>query len=114
MPEPRKVARLDWEAHLAAVSLAGVRILVQSTMAPLAGAEATYTVADTSTKRVVLFHDSGDNTDIRFTYGSVAADASDLPVISGVYFVVDAEKGEVLRVFNTSAGTITVNVAELR
>lgn len=114
MTEPRKVARLDWEAHLASVSLAGVRILVQSTIAPGASAEATYTITHAATKRLILFHNSGNNTDIRFTYGSVAADASDLPVVSGIYFVVDLEKDEIARVFNTSGGSITVNIAELR
>lgn len=114
MTEARKVARLDWEAHLAAVSLAGVRILVQATVAPTAGNEATYTVTSAATKRVVLFHDSGNNLDIRFTYGNTAADANDLPVATGIYFVVDVEKDEVIRVFNTSGATITVNVAELR
>lgn len=100
------------EAGLAAISLAGVRLLVQATIAPGASANASYTVAEGATRRVVLFHDSGGNLDLRVELNA-AADATDMPLASGVYFVLEAVKDETIQVFNTTGGALTVNIAEI-
>ena len=100
------------ESGLASISLAGIRILVQTTVAPATSTNASYTVTSAATRRVVLFHDSGTNTDIRVEQNA-AATATDMPVASGVYFVLEAVKDDTVQVFNTSGGAITVNVVEI-
>jgi len=100
------------EAGLAAISLAGVRLLKQATIAPGASANASYTVTEGATRRVVLFHDSGTNTDLRAELNA-AATATDMPLASGVYFVLDAVKDDTVQVFNTTGGALTVNIAEI-
>ena len=100
------------EAGLAAISLAGVRILSQTTIAPGASLNVSYTVLSAATRRVVLFHDSGTNTDLRVEQGA-AATATDMPIASGVYFVLDAVKDETVQVFNTTGGALTINIAEI-
>ena len=88
-------------------------MLVQATVAPGASGTASYTVTSAATRRVILFHDSGVNVDIRVELNATAT-AADLPVASGVYFVLDAVKDDTVEVFNTSAGAITVNIVEIR
>ncbi len=100
------------ESALAQISLAGVRLLVQSSIAPGAGANASYEVTEGATRRVVLFHDSGVNTDLRVEQNA-AATATDMPLVSGAYFVVEAVKGETVQVWNTTGGALTVNIAEI-
>jgi len=111
--DARQTASLKHESELAQVSLSGIRILVQSSVAPGTSANASYTVVDQATRRVVLFHDSGTNTDIRVEQGA-AATATDMPVASGIYFVLEAVVDETVQGFNTSAGAITVNILEMR
>ena len=111
MADPR-IRDTRHESGLAAISLAGIRILVQATLAPGASANLAYTVVEASTRRVIVFHDSGVNVDIRINQNA-AATATSMPVASGVYFVVEAVKDETVQVFNTSAGAITVNIAEI-
>lgn len=111
MADPRR-RDTTHEAGLAAISLAGVRLLVQATIAPGASANASYTVASAATRRVVLFHDSGTNTDLRIEQNA-AATATDLPIASGIYFVLEAVKGETVQVYNTTGGTLTVNIVEI-
>jgi len=100
------------EAGLATISLAGVRLLVQAVITPGASANVAYTVTEASTRRVVLFHDSGTNTDLRVEQNA-AATVTDLPIASGIYFVLEAVKGETVQVFNTSGSGITVNIVEI-
>ena len=111
MAAPR-IKDTQHEAGLAAISLAGVRLLVQATIAPGAAANVAYTVVNGATKRVVLFHDSGVNTDLRVELNA-AATATDMPLATGVYFVLDAVKDDTVQVFNTTGGALTVNIAEI-
>ena len=111
MADPR-IRDTKHESGLAAISLAGVRILVQATIAPGASANVAYTVTSGAAKRVVLFHDSGTNTDLRVEQNA-AATATDMPLASGIYFVVEAVKDETVQVFNTTGSGITVNIMEI-
>jgi len=111
MADPR-IKDTRHEAGLAAISLAGVRLLVQATIAPGASANLAYTITSSATRRVVLFHDSGTNTDLRVELNAPAT-ATDMPLASGVYFVLDAVKDETVQVFNTTGGAITVNIVEI-
>ncbi len=98
--------------RLAAISLAGVRLLIQATIAPGATTNVSYTVTSAATRRVILFHDSGNNTDLRVEQNA-AATATDMPLASGVYFVLDCVKDETVQVYNTTGSGITVNIAEI-
>ena len=109
---PRLTSSMQYEAARAMLSMAGIRLLVQSSTSPLTTAEDDYTVTLANTRRVAIVHLGNAAGDIRFAYNAVA-DANDIPVIPQQYFVVDAEKGDVLSFYNTSAGTIVVYVAEL-
>lgn len=112
MAQLRSLSAIEFEAARAMLALAGIRQIVQATVAPTTGANAGYTVQDIRTRRVVCLHLGAAAGDIRFNYNATATSAH-LPVIPQRYFVVDAEKDDVLNFFNTSAGTITVNLMEI-
>lgn len=111
---PNRRARSDWESAQAAISLAGIRPVLQDTIVVTAGARDDYTVDGASgvAKRVILFHDSGGNLDIRVALNE-NADATKMPVASGVYFSLEVEEGDIVSLWNTSASDITVNVMEI-
>lgn len=109
---PRSRGNVDHAGNLAAISLAGIRIFVQSSVAPGAGAAATYTVTDANAHRLLAFHNSGANTDIRMEQGGTAV-ATDMPMASGVYVAFEVEKDDTVSFFNTTAGGLTVYVVEL-
>lgn len=109
---PRKIAQMEWEQGKAILSLAGIRELKQATIAPTTGANAAYTVTEAGTRRVVAIHLGAANGDIRYRT-TTAASATNMPVIPARYFVIDCKKNDVLNFFNTSAGTITINLMEI-
>lgn len=113
----RKRKELQWEQAQAAVSLAGIRPLVQSSSNVGASAEATYTVGTTgislATRRVVVYHIAAGGADIRIDLNATAG-ATDFPVAPGTYFVLDVEAGDVVHVYNTSAVTVTVHFLEVQ
>lgn len=113
MANPRLHQNADWEGNLAAVSLAGVRPILQTTVAVGAGSEATYTLQHAAVKRVVLFYESNTNLDIRVDLNATAS-ASSLPMVTGAYFVMEVDQGDVVHLFNTTGGSVTVYVAEIR
>lgn len=106
-------------------ALAGVRELVQATVAPLAGGEASYTVANAETRRLMCVH-LGASTpaagDIRFRCNATAA-ATHMPLAPQKYALFElsgprtiganAQAGETISFFNTSADTVTVYLLEL-
>ena len=109
----------DWEAQMASVSLAGIRPLVMSSVSVGATSNGSYLVSDNDmTERLVVYHDSGNNLDIRFDISSpnapATATATSFPIGSGIYFVMEVDNGETLSLYNTSAGAITVYVCEIR
>jgi len=112
MAHLRDLSAIQYEAHRAMLALAGVRQIVQASVAPGASAEATYTVIDRRTRRVIVCHLGTGAGDIRFDFNATASSA-DMPIIPQRYFVVDAEKDDVLHFFNTSAGAITVYLMEI-
>lgn len=112
MAEPQIRESMKWENDMASVSLAGVRPLAVDTASVGAGAADTHTVAHKAAKRVIIFHASGTDTDIRVAVNETA-DANDFPVASGVYFVVEAKTGETVSVYNTTGGAITVYRLEI-
>lgn len=96
----------------AMISLGGVRPIQQSTIDVAGTSQGTHTVDDSGCQRVLVFHDASTNTDIRFALNGTA-DGDSLPVVPGAYFVVQAVKGDVLHFYNTTGGSITLNVVEL-
>lgn len=111
---PKRRSRHDWEGNQAVISLAGVRPLAQAVVTVTAGDNDDYTIDDDAglTKRVILFHNSGDITDIRVALNETAT-ATDMPVASGVYFSLEVEDEDVVSLYNTSGGDIDVNVMEI-
>lgn len=104
------------DATLAVMALAGIRELKQSTASPTTGANATYTVTDGATRRVVVTHmgcASPAAGDIRFLAGAVAATAASMPLYPQRYMVFEANAGDVLNFFNTGADTVVVYVSEI-
>lgn len=112
MSHLRDTSAIQYEAARAMLALAGIREIVQGSVAPGASANAAYTVVDVRTRRVVCVHLGTGAGDIRFRY-NVAATATNIPVIPQRYFVVDAEKDDTLNFFNTTGGAITVYVMEI-
>jgi len=106
-------ADLRWEASLASIAAAGVRPLVQDSVSALAGVDTTYTIVGGNTKRAVIFAESSADTDIRVNVEAVAT-VTGFPLIAGAYFVVEADKDDVLHFFNTTASTITVHIMEIK
>lgn len=109
---PTNRSNVSWAANVAMISLAGVRIFRQGSAAPGAGAEDSYTIQEDDARRLICFHNSGVNTDIRVELNGTAV-ATDMPMASGVYFAFEVEEGDTVSFFNTSAGSITVNVIEV-
>jgi hypothetical protein len=111
---PKRRANHDYEGNVAAISLAGVRPLLQDTVVVTAGDDDSYTVDGVSgvTRRLVCFHNADLNDDIRVAL-NVAATADDMPITPGVYFVMEVETDDVVSFFNTSGADITVNVMEI-
>jgi uncharacterized iron-regulated membrane protein len=109
---PLNRSNLDWAANVAMVSLAGIRILKQATVAPGAGASATYTVTEKDAHRVVAFHGSTAALDIRVHQNGTAT-ASHLPMANGVYMSFEVETDDTVSFFNTTGGAITVYLVEL-
>lgn len=103
---------LRWEQSMAALSLAGIRPIANGSAAVAGSTEETYTIVGKHTNRVIVFHDSGEALDIRFDLNATAG-ATDFPVASGVYFVLEVETGDVVHVYNTSGVAITVYFLEI-
>ena len=117
MASARKVGSMEFEAGLASLSLAGIKILVQATVTALAGASTGYTVTHKNTRRLLVIHLSGGNADIRVNVGT-AATAAHVPVLPARYIPIDAGwdingVAEVVYFWNTTVGNITVNIVEL-
>lgn len=108
----RRPSSIEYEAARATLSLAGIRELVQANISATATANTVYTVANISTRRVIVIHLGTGNGDIRFKHDAAAA-ATSIPVIPARYFVVDAEKDDTLNFWNTTAGAITVYLMEI-
>ena len=108
----RKTSNKPWEADLAMIAVAGLRILKQTSVAPGASANVAYTVTEGDTRRVACIHIGTGNGDIRFKYNAAAA-ATDIPLIPALYVIVDATKDDTVQFFNTTAGAITVHLLEL-
>lgn len=113
MADPIKHAKVDYEAHLASVSLAGIRPLVQATRSPTASAEATYTISDIRCNRVILYHTQASAEAIRVELNATA-NATKMPITQGVYFVMEVEQNDVVHLFNTHASPVTVYIMEIR
>jgi hypothetical protein len=103
----------DWEGNEAVIALAGIRPTVHALETVGGTTEETYTVADPTTKRVILFYDGEGVTDLHMAINETA-DATTLPVLPGVYFVVEASQTEVIHLYNTTGSTITVYITEIR
>ena len=114
MAGPTRREKHDWEAQMASVSLAGIRPLVSSSVSVGAASTGTYTVSGNQmTKRLVLFHDSGNNLEIRVDVNNTASSSS-FPVATGLYFVLEVEEADDVSLYNGGAGTTVVYVAEIR
>lgn len=113
MANPNKRDDLEWEQKLASISLAGVRPLVVDSVSVAASSEQTYTLVDKSVKRLVVLHVASGDTDIRFDLNATAT-LSSFPILPSVYFVVEAGTDDVAHFFNTSGGSITVYIMEIR
>lgn len=112
MASPRNAAAMSWEAWRASLSLAGWRLIIKAKISPTTGAEATYTVLNKNTRRVAVSSPGSAYGDLRFDV-NVAADADAFPIPLNLHIVVDAGKDDVVRIFNTSAGTLDVILLEL-
>lgn len=100
-------------ASNATIALAGIREIAQGTIAASNGsADDDYTVANPETNRVILFHLATNDDDMRFSMDGSAV-ATDMPLKSGVYFVVEAYMDDVISVYNDSGGAQTVYVMEV-
>ncbi len=111
---PLSRGNMDEAGNRAALALAGIRPVGQAVLSTTAGAEFSHTVANAETRRVIVFHASGVDTDIRVANVSAIAVVTDMPVASGVYFVMEAYVGESISVWNASAGVISVYVMEIQ
>lgn len=113
---PKRRSRHEWESSQAVISLAGVRPLVQAVVTVTASDNDDYTVDDPTSaglvKRVILYHNSGGNTDIRVALNETA-DATKMPIASNVYFAIEVEDEDVISLFNTTGSDIDVNVMEI-
>ena len=109
---PRKLGHVTHEANRAALALAGLRMILQSSISALSGADTTYTLTGTNTRRCIVIHLGAGAGDIRFDYNA-AAIATDFPFLPQRYFSVDAKAGDVLHFYNTTASAITVYVMEV-
>ena len=103
---------MQWEAARAMLSLAGIRQLKQATVAPGASANASYTVTEAATRRIVAIHLGTANGDIRFNYNA-ASTATSLPMPTGSFLIIDVQKDDTVQFFNTSGGALTVNLMEI-
>jgi hypothetical protein len=108
----RRLAANEFEGMKALLSLAGVRVINQTTHSATNAANTAYTVTSKRTRRVIIIHLGAGNGDIRFNFGA-AATATHLPVIPARYFVVDATLADTLNFWNTTGAPITVNVMEI-
>lgn len=108
----RRPASIEYEGFRAMLSLAGVRLLTQGkTTGGGAGSDNTYTVVDPATRRVIVYVDHATNV-VRFNMDA-AATVNHLPIKNQQYFVVDAEKDQVIHFYDTAGGT-NVNFAEIQ
>lgn len=107
---PRRPSSIEYEGARAMLSLAGIRQLKQTTVT-VTTANTTYTVTEAGTRRVVVVHGATAYGDIRFNYKATATTTS-VPVLASSYFVVDAEKDDVLNFIGVPASTV-VNIVEI-
>jgi len=117
MAANRKIGPVEYEASLASLALAGIKILVQAVVSATNGASTGYTITHKSTRRLLVIHLSAGNGDIRVNVGA-AATAAHLPVLPARYIPIDAgwDKdgvAEVVYFYNTTGSAINVNVVEL-
>jgi hypothetical protein len=114
MADATRRERHDWEAQMASVSLAGIRPLVTDHVTVGAGGSNTYTISNNQlTKRLVVFHDANGNKVIYFSLDA-AATTDDMPIVPGIYFVLEVEQGETLYLYNDGGTSIHVHVMEIR
>ena len=97
-------------AALASLAIAGLREVSQSVVSAVGSTATTYTVAGTTTRRVVLLYTGSGATDIRFRLNAAAA-ATHMPLLPQRYVVVEAVAGETISLYNTTS-TANVNVME--
>jgi hypothetical protein len=105
------------DTALAAMAIAGLRILSQSVVTATAGASTSYTVTDKNCRRVVCLHTGTGAGDIRINFNA-AATATHMPMLPQRYFVVEAcingdGTAETVRFWNTTVSSISVNVMEV-
>lgn len=109
----RNKSAMTWEQARAMLSMAGMLDVLQDTHTATANSDTTYTIAGgVNVRRVLITHLGSGAGDIRFRRGAVAS-ASYVPIFPQTHFVVDAEDGEVLHFYNTTAGDITLYIVEL-
>lgn len=109
---PLNRSNLDWAANIAQISLSGIRIFRQASVAPANGAQATYTVQDADTRRLIAFHNSTTNLDVRVNQGA-AATSSHFPMATGTYFAFEVEKDDTVSFWNASGGALTIFLIEV-
>lgn len=109
---PTNRSNIDWAANLAVVSLAGIRIFRQANVSVPASSSASYTVQDSDTRRLIVFHAAPTNVDIRVALNATATSTS-FPVATGVYFALEVEVGDSVSFFNTSGSSLTVYLVEV-
>lgn len=105
----RRVSAVTYEAALAALATAGVREVVQANVTPSAGAVATYTIANSKTRRAMITH-MGLAGDIRFKYrpqGAAGdAAATNIPISPNTRWFVDCEKDDILSFWGVTGGVV--------
>lgn len=115
MPVDPKRRNAAQESAESMISMAGVRPLVESSVAVSATSADSYTITHSFCKRVLLFHTAANDDDIRVDLDDDNAGvATDMPLASGVYFVFEAYEGEIVRLYNTTGSPVTVYIWELQ
>jgi hypothetical protein len=96
---------MEYEGSRAMLALAGVRMIVQAKVTGGgAASDNTYTVTSKDTRRVIVYNEHATQI-IRFNMDA-AATANHIPIKNQTYFVVDAEKGQVIHFFDVTGGTL--------
>lgn len=100
---------------MASVSLAGIRPLAMSAFNVAgSGGTGSYVISNNQlTKRLVVMHDASGNKVIYFDIAD-APTTDSMPIIPGMYFVIEVEQGETVRFLNDGGTTVHVHVMEIR
>ena len=114
----RRLTTAEYEAALASLALAGMRIILQDTASALANTHTKYTVQNTKTRRVCMLHTATGATDLTFAYNRDAT-ANDMPFLPQHYVFLDAgydsSSGvfDYISIYNNTGSPITVNFMEV-